>query len=160
MRAHRGGIPCSTEGGIRESVRFGLVWGIALAFPFSSLLALALVVGSAADILYPATPTSASALPVARLVVAYFIGAALSGSAFATLQCRVTSARGALVAGIAAAVPFFVSIRVAFLGLSVPTWEDALRLGIGAVVMGGTLGVLLMSERESMSSTSAVDPQG
>lgn len=90
-----------------------------------------------------ARPAGGPAIPVLALVTAYLAGGVLMGVVLHVLWPRVSTARDAVAAGMAAAMPFFFSVRLAVLGFG--GWDPAHVAGLALrIAAGGALAGFLL----------------
>lgn len=123
------------------SMSWGLGWGIALACGFSALLLFACLFLGAIRLVVADAPPVLESLRVTRLVPAYFLGSILSGLLFGALRSRLRSSGGAVVIGIVAALPFFLTLRLMLLGATGWSGWDWAGLAASTIIWGSALGL-------------------
>lgn len=119
---------------VLKNVRWGITWGISLAGVFSAYVCtLALIHRSVRFDAYGTT--------VWLVVLCYIASGVIGGLVLGILRPITTILAGAIITGIASAVPFFIAVWVASDGLP-RHWKPGSVEGIVlfSVILGGGLG--------------------
>lgn len=122
---------------LRSDLLFGIVWGAALACTLTALLLLtALVQATVRIVLGISAPHALEELPLAALVLAYFVGGSAAGVALRLLWWRVEGVMEAILAGFIAAIPFVAAVRAALYGFTGWSVGDLIGIYIRALAVG------------------------
>ena len=127
--------------GVGGALSWGLGWGIALACGFSALLLFACLFLGAIRLVAADAPPVLESLRVARLVPAYFLGSILSGLLFGAVRPLLRSAGRAVLIGVVAALPFFLTLRLMLLGATGWSGWDWAGLAASTLIWGSALGL-------------------
>lgn len=140
--------------GLRRDLVFGVLWGAALACTLTTLLLLAALVSAALRIvLGVSSPHALEELPLAALVLAYFVGGIAAGATLSMLWWRVEGAMQATFAGFFAAIPFVTAVRVALYGATGWSVGDLTGIYIRSLAVGSVAVLFLWSWSRSFTGT-------